>query len=89
MKFEWDSAKANANLRKHGVAFEDAAAAFSDELSATFPDPDHSFGEARLITFAMHPSGELLVIAHTERRGVIRIISARRATKQERKRYES
>jgi uncharacterized protein len=89
MKFEWDAAKATANLEKHGVSFEDAAQAFEDELSATFPDPDHSRGEHRFITYGLVADGRLLVVSHTERDDLIRIISARPATKKERKRYES
>jgi uncharacterized DUF497 family protein len=89
MKFEWDADKAASNLRKHGVSFESAARAFEDELSATFPDPDHSRDEFRLITYGIGIDGKLLVVAHTERSGTIRIISARVATTKERKRYES
>lgn len=89
MKFEWSLAKAEANLRKHGVSFEAAARAFEDDLSATFPDPDHSRGEARLITYGLGLDGKLLVVSHTERGGTIRIISARIATNKERKRYET
>lgn len=89
MKFEWDAAKANANYRKHRVTFDAAARAFEDELSATFPDPDHSRGETRLITYGLASDGRLLVVSHTERDGVIRIISARVATPKERKRYEA
>ena len=66
MNFEWDTVKAATNLRKHGVSFEIAARAFEDELSATFPDPDHSSGETRLITGALAQDGRLLVISHTE-----------------------
>lgn len=89
MKFEWSLAKAEANLRKHGVSFEAAARAFEDDLSATFPDPDHSRGEARLITYGLGLDEKLLVVSHTERGGTIRIISARIATNKERKRYET
>lgn len=89
MKFEWDLEKADANLRKHGVSFDAAARAFEDELSATFPDPDHSRGEARLITYGLGMDGKLLVISHTERGDTVRIISARVATTKERKRYEA
>jgi uncharacterized protein len=89
MKFEWDLEKAGANLRKHGVSFDAAARAFEDELSATFPDPDHSRGEARLITYGLGIDGKLLVISHTERGDTVRIISARVATTKERKRYEA
>ena len=89
MKFEWDPAKAVASLAKHGITFETAAHAFEDELSATFPDPDHSIGEERLITYGLGVDGKLLVVSHTERGSIIRIISARLATSKERKRYES
>ena len=89
MKFEWDPAKAAANLRKHGVSFEAAARAFEDDLSATFPDSDHSRGEARLITYGLGVDGKLLVVSHTERGDTIRIFSARAATNKERKRYET
>ena len=89
MKFEWDSAKAAENLRKHGVSFETAARAFEDNFSATFPDPDHSRGEARLITYGLGINGKLLVVCHTERGNTIRIIGARIATSKERKRYET
>lgn len=89
MKFEWDLEKADANLHKHGVSFDAAARAFEDELSATFPDPDHSRGEARLVTYGLGIDGKLLVISHVERDGTIRIISARVATTKERKRYEA
>lgn len=89
MKFEWDTAKAAENIRKHGVSFEAATRAFEDELSATFPDPDHSMGEARLITYGLGITGKLLVVCHTERGDAIRIISARLATNKERKRYEA
>lgn len=89
MKFEWNLAKAEANLQKHGVSFEAAVRAFEDDLSATFPDPDHSRGEIRLITYGLGVDGKLLVVSHTERGGTIRIISARVATNKERKRYET
>ena len=88
MKFEWDNKKAAANLRKHGISFEYAAEAFTDELSATLPDPDHSKSEARLLTFGVAADGKLLLVAHTEHDDTIRIISARLATSHERKRYE-
>lgn len=88
MKFEWDPQKATLNLAKHGVSFEEATTAFRDPLSATAPDPDHSAGERRFVTFGLSSKGNLLVVAHTERGGNTRIISARRTTKQERKIYE-
>lgn len=88
MKFEWDTAKAAANVRKHGVSFDEAGSVFLDRLAASGPDPDHSVGESRYITFGMSGLGQLLVVSHTYRPGVIRIISARRITRAERKIYE-
>ena len=88
MEFEWDPAKAAANHRKHGVSFIEAATVFGDPLAYTFPDPDHSRGEARWITFGMSKGRLLLVIAHVERGYRIRIISDREATRHERKIYE-
>lgn len=87
-RFEWDDAKAAANLRKHGVPFEEAASVFFDPLAYTFHDPDHSVGERRLLTFSLSHTGRLLVVAHSERGRSIRIISARRATRNERGIYE-
>lgn len=88
MKYEWDPAKAASNLRKHGVSFEEAATALEDDLSVTGRDPEHSFGESRFVTFGVSSAGRLLVVAHTERGEVLRIISARPATKHERRIYE-
>ena len=88
MKFEWDTAKAKANVRKHGVSFDEAGSAFLDQLALSGPDPDHSMGEPRYITFGMSGLGRLLAVSHTHRPGVIRIISARRVTRAERKLYE-
>lgn len=87
-RFECDDAKAAANLRKHGVPFEEAASVFFDPLAYTFHDPDHSVGERRLLTFGLSHTGRLLVVAHSERGRSIRIISARRATRNERGIYE-
>lgn len=88
MRFEWDSAKAANNLRKHGVSFHEAVSAFYDPLAATDVDPDHSEDEDRFVTFGISSAGRLLVVAHTERDDAIRIISARRATQSERYIYE-
>ncbi|MDI6789535.1 MAG: BrnT family toxin [Thermodesulfobacteriota bacterium] len=88
MWFEWDPEKANLNLKKHGVSFDEAATAFYDPLSATFDDPDHSEGEQRLITVGVSSQDRLLVIAHTDRGNVVRIINARLATAHERKKHE-
>jgi len=88
MNIEWDSAKAEKNLRKHRVSFEEASSVFHDPLAVTGADPDHSEGEERMITFGMSLDGQLLVISHTERDDAIRIISARIATRPERRLYE-
>lgn len=89
MRFEWDREKARENLRKHGVSFDEATTIFYGPLSATFDDPDRSAGEQRFITVGHSSRGRLLVASHTERGGVVRIISARVATAGERKRHES
>lgn len=89
MRFVWDPPKAATNLRKHGVIFEEAVTVFYDPLAATFPDPDHSEEEERLITVGYSARGRLLVVCHAERREGVRLISARRATAGERKRHES
>ena len=86
--FTWDPAKAAANLRKHGVSFEEAATAFGDPHSITIPDPDHSAAERRFILIGASDRDVLVVVSHTERGETIRIISARRATRHERAFYE-
>ena len=88
MKFEWDNKKAEANFKKHEIAFEEAASVFGDPLAITFRDKDHSVGERRYLTFGVSQSGILLVLSHTYRSETARIISARRATRNERKIYE-
>ena len=88
MRFEWDPKKAATNLRKHGVSFDEAATVFQDDLSLTGDDPDHSVNEERFITFGVSSTGRLLVVSHTERGDRIRIVSARLATRSERKLYE-
>jgi uncharacterized DUF497 family protein len=88
MEFIWDRRKAASNGKKHGVAFVEAATVFGDPLSMTFPDPDHSIDEERFITIGMSEAGRVLLVAHTDRSGAIRIISARKATRHERNYYE-
>jgi uncharacterized DUF497 family protein len=88
MDFFWDARKAAANRRKHGVSFEEACTALRDPLAATGADPGHSLGEARWITFGVSDSGRLPIVAHTETGSVVRIISARTATRAERQIYE-
>ena len=89
MDFVWDEAKAKANLSKHGVTFEEAGQVFDDPLSGTLGDPDHSDDEERFILLGMTDANRLLVVSFTERDETIRIISARNATRKERKRYET
>lgn len=87
MRFTWDARKAAANLKKHGVSFEDAATAFDDDLGAYYPDAVHP---ERFILIGQSLQGRLLYVVHAEvHQDVIRIISARRATAHERSRYES
>ncbi|OGP77643.1 MAG: hypothetical protein A2V86_06485 [Deltaproteobacteria bacterium RBG_16_49_23] len=88
MRFEWDPEKAKRNLKKHGVSFDEAVAIFYDPLSATFDDPDHSDDEQRYITIGFSSQRRLLVVGHTERGGIVRIINARPATPHERKKHE-
>lgn len=86
--FEWDSTKAKKNIKIHGVSFDEASTAFGDTLSLTIYDPLHSDDEHRQILIGSSYKNRLLVIVHTERASKIRIISARKATKQERSHYE-
>lgn len=90
MRFEWDPDKEARNLQKHGVSFVEANTVFGDALAATIPDSKHSVLELRFITMGVSSAGRLLVVAHTDdEEESVRIISARTATTQERKRYES
>jgi uncharacterized DUF497 family protein len=86
--FEWHADKAEANLRKHGVSFGEAATVFFDPLSLTIPDPLHSDDEDRFVTTGLSDRQRHLVVIHAERGRNIRIISARLATPGERKKYE-
>ena len=88
MRFEWDPAKNRTNIAKHGIDFADAVAVFEDDLAMTRPDPEGR-GESRFVTLGQDGFGRLLVVVFTERASRIRIISARPATKQERKSYET
>jgi uncharacterized DUF497 family protein len=88
LSFEWDGSKAKSNLAKHGVSFEEASTVFSDPLSLTIPDPAHSQAEHRSIVLGQSHQRKLLVVLFTERRDNIRVISARRASRRERKSYE-
>ena len=86
--FEWDAAKADANLNKHGVSFTEAATVFGDPLSVTVPDPDHSITEERYLTVGASIRLRFLIVAHTEIGDHIRIINARELTRSERESYE-
>jgi hypothetical protein len=88
MEFEWNPDKAALNVEKHGVSFQEAATVFNDPLSVTFPDPDHSMGESRYVIIGISRLAQLLVVAHTDRGEKVRIISARKATRQEKRFYE-
>ena len=81
-------AKAERNRRKHRVSFEEAATVFGDPLSLTYPDPDHSASEQRFVTVGTSIKNRILIVAHTDRKDSVRIISVRKATRRERKYYE-
>ena len=89
IQFAWDSAKASANLRKHGVAFEEAETVFSDDLALLIDDPDHSDEEDRFVLLGLSAVPRILAVVHAYRSApdTIRIISARKATKAERMIY--
>ena len=89
MQFEWDVAKADSNLEKHGISFAEALTVFADPLEATNRDPEHSENEFRLLSMGRSVQGKLLVVAYTEREGRIRLISAREAVPRDRRSYES
>ena len=89
MQFEWNSAKAARNLAKHGVSVDEASTVFGDPLAGTIVDPQHSGEEPRFVTIGLSTSQRLITVAHAEREDRMRIISARRATRRERREYES
>lgn len=86
--FEWDPRKAVSNARKHGVAFDEATTVFGDPHALLLPDPDHSLRELRYLLLGLSTRHRLLVVAFAERPPTTRLISARRATRYERRRYE-
>ena len=89
IEFEWDKVKAESNEKKHGVSFSEASTIFGDPLEMTIEDPKHSSGEYRFLSIGRSNAGNLLVVSYTEReQNLIRIISARKATKKELKNYE-
>jgi uncharacterized DUF497 family protein len=89
VRFVWDPRKAAANRAKHGVTFEEASTVFGDPLAATIPDPEHSHEEARSVTMGHSVTGVLLVVVHADEHEDVRLISARRATSGEKKKYEA
>ncbi len=89
MRFTWDPAKERRNKLKHAVDFQEATTVFGDPLAVTVSDPDHSVGEARLVTVGQSSAGRLLVVCHIEQGDTIRIISARTASAHERQDYET
>jgi uncharacterized DUF497 family protein len=88
MRFEWDPRKAAANLKKHGVTFQEAGTVFGDPLAITFQDPDHYEGEERQMTFGVSLQKRLIVVSHAQRKDRTRIISARLMDRKERVIYE-
>jgi len=86
--YEWDAKKAKGNWQKHRISFEDAASVFLDPLALTFPDPDHSIGEEREITIGRSSKRQVVFVSHCRRGDRVRIISARKTTRGERKQYE-
>ena len=89
LTFEWDARKARSNRTKHGVDFQEAVSAFNDPLARVTPDPRHSIAEERLVLLGVSSPGKLLTVMFTERgSNVIRLISAREATRRERQDYE-
>jgi uncharacterized DUF497 family protein len=89
MDFVWDPDKAHLNAAKHGVTFDEASTAFGDPLSLTIDDPDHSYGEHRLLLLGETYAGRLVVVAHLADDETVRIISARLAERHERRTYEN
>lgn len=88
LEFEWDEAKAEENVKKHGVSFDEAKTVFNDRFAMTISDPDHSVDEYRFVDIGLSTSGRMLVVWYTEHKEVIRIIGAREATRFERRTYE-
>lgn len=90
LKFEWDDTKASSNVTKHGVSFEEAKTVFDDDFARMIPDPDHSEQEERFILLGMSYTLKILAVVHCYRdqEGIIRIISARRSTKNEERQYK-
>ena len=88
LTFEWDEKKADENLKKHGVSFDEAKTVFNDPFSVTIYDPDHSNDEQRYIDIGLSLKGRLIVVSYCERGETIRLISSRKATRKEQRYYE-
>ena len=88
LTFEWDEEKANTNLRKHQISFEEAKTVFNDPMSITIANPDHSINEERYVDIGISSQGQILVVVYTERGETIRVISCRKATRREQRAYE-
>lgn len=90
IQFEWDEKKAKSNLKKHGIAFSEAQSVFDDDAARLIPDPDHSEDEERFILLGISCSLKILVVVHCyrDKDSVIRLISARKATKSEENQYK-
>ena len=89
LEFEWVADKAVENLKNHRVSFEEAKSIFNDPLLLTFPDPEHSDHEHRIISIGISSHSRILLVVHTDRRGKVRVISCRKATAKEKKLYET
>ncbi|HEV2880510.1 MAG TPA: BrnT family toxin [Pyrinomonadaceae bacterium] len=88
MEFEWDETKAAANLSKHGISFDEAQTVFNNPLYVDFYDPDHSFEEHRYLIVGVSQRSRLLLVSYAERDNIVRLVSAREATRAEREVYE-
>jgi len=88
LTFEWDEEKADENVRKHRVSFDEAKTVFNDPFSVTIDDPDHSSDEHRYIDIGLSSKERLIVVSYCERGEIIRIISSRKAKKKEQRSYE-
>lgn len=88
LNFEWDEIKAEENLKKHGISFDEAKTVFNDPFSLTIYDPNHSINEERYVDIGLSSKGRLIIVSYTERGENIRIISCRKAKKKEQKDYE-
>jgi uncharacterized protein len=89
VRFEWDPEKAESNLTKHGVSFDEASSVFGDPLATSVADPEHSAGEERFLTTGMSNQQRVVIVWHVDRGDVLRIIGAREVTPRERRTYES